>query len=172
MRHEPGRVEMPRALRPPAPAPRTKDTRFAIRSLGVLVGAFGVATLLGGCGASAVPDAPAESGTTPVSSDSAATVAESRVSIPDTVSAQVFVVDNEPGGKEAGACETIPGAAPGAPALELPATFPAPSQSSENEVDENETDEDDEVDADDEQDGDHEADENESDEDEPDEAGD
>ena len=123
------------------------------RAVALLVGAIGVATLFGGCDASTGPDAPAESGTTPVSSESAATIADSTMMVPETVSVR------------APADETV-----------ADETLTDEREPDENEPDENELDEydADDVDAQDEQDGDNEPDENENEpnENEADEAGD
>jgi len=126
------------------------------RADALLVGAIGVATLLGGCDASAGPDAPAESGTTPVSSEPAATIAESTVMVPETVSVRApdetlagenLVDKNEPDDNEPDENE------------------PDENEPDENELDEYDADENaDDVDEQDEHDGENEPDENEPDE--------
>ena len=101
---------------------RTKHTGYAVRSLGVL-GAIGVATLLGGCDTSTTRDAPAELGTTPANSDSTATIPEATVSIPEIVSTPAAGDENEPDENEPDENE------------------PDENEPDENEPDENEPDE-------------------------------
>lgn len=121
------RVDTLRFERQPAGAQRKKVPGYAVGGIRVLVGAIGIATLLGGCDTRSVPDAPAEPATSPARS--IATIDESLVSIPETVSGQAAGDENQTDENETDENEVEDCVAD-------------ENETDENETDENESDED------------------------------